>query len=131
MTKIIDAENAVMGRIASFAAKEALKGEEVVILNCEKAIISGRREDIKEKFEVRRKRVGTLQVGPKMSILTEKYFKRIVRGMLPDHRSGRGRDALKRIRCYKSVPEKFKDVKKIEMFKEKKIKFMRVHELTR
>ncbi len=131
MAKIIDAENAVLGRIASFVAKEALKGEEVVVVNCEKAIISGRREDIKEKFDVRRKRVGTLQVGPKMSILSEKYFKRIIRGMLPDHRSGRGRDALRRIRCYKGVPEKFKETKKMEMFKEKKIKFMRVYELTR
>ena len=28
--KIIDGKNAVMGRLASYAAKEALKGEEVV-----------------------------------------------------------------------------------------------------
>lgn len=131
MAKIIDAENSVVGRIASFAAKEALKGEEVVIVNCEKAIISGRKEDIKGRFDERRKRVGTLQVGPKMSILSEKYFKKIIRGMLPDHRGGRGKEALKRVMCYKGVPEKFKDAKKVEMFRERKIKFMRVQDLTR
>jgi large subunit ribosomal protein L13 len=42
--KIINAEDTILGRLASYIAKEALKGESFIILNCEKAIISGRKE---------------------------------------------------------------------------------------
>lgn len=129
--KIIDAKDAVVGRVASFAAKEALKGEEIVIINCEKAIISGNKKDIKQEVLSKRNKVGTLQVGPKVSLSTEKYFKRIVRGMLPDHRGGRGRDAFKRILCFKGVPEKYKNEKALEIFKEQKIKYMSLSEITK
>ena len=48
MTKIIDGKNAVLGRLASFAAKEALRGEEIVILNCEQIIITGNKRNNEE-----------------------------------------------------------------------------------
>ena len=42
MAKIfIDAENSVRGRVASYAAKQALGGNEIIVLNSEKALISG------------------------------------------------------------------------------------------
>lgn len=129
--KVINAEDAVVGRIASFAAKEALKGEEIVIINCEKAIISGNKKDLKQEVLNKRNKVGTLQVGPKVSLSVEKYFKRIIRGMLPDHRTGRGRDAFKRVLCFKGIPEKYKSEKTLDMFKEKKIKYMTLSELTK
>ena len=40
MTKIIDGKNAVLGRLSSYAAKEALKGEEIIILVCVSTLIS-------------------------------------------------------------------------------------------
>ena len=49
--KIIDGKNAILGRMASYVAKEALKGEEVVVVNCEEVIITGNKKDIKEKSE--------------------------------------------------------------------------------
>ena len=45
MIKIIDGKNTVLGRLASFAAKEALKGEEIVVLNCEQVIITGNKKN--------------------------------------------------------------------------------------
>ena len=51
---IIDADNSAMGRVASFAAKSALRGDEVSILNSEKAIISGRKVDTIEDYKARR-----------------------------------------------------------------------------
>ena len=39
--KIVNGENAVMGRLASYVAKEAMKGEEFAVVNCEKVIITG------------------------------------------------------------------------------------------
>ncbi len=45
--KIIDGKDAVLGRLASYAAKEALKGEEVIIVNCKEVIITGNKKDIR------------------------------------------------------------------------------------
>jgi large subunit ribosomal protein L13 len=55
--KIIDGKNATLGRLASYAAKEALKGEEIAIVNCGETIITGNKQDIKNKFLRSRARV--------------------------------------------------------------------------
>jgi large subunit ribosomal protein L13 len=114
--KIIDGKNIALGRLASYTAKELLKGEEVAIVNCEAVIITGNKKDIKEKFEAKRGRVGSGQQGPKHSRLTEKIVKRTIRGMLPDHRRGRGREAFKRVKCYIGTPKEFegKDFMKLD-----------------
>ena len=128
--KIIDGTNAVLGRLASYSAKQALLGEEIVILNCEKVIITGNRQDIRETFEAKRRRIGSGQKGPKHSRLAHLIVKRAIRGML-SHRSGRGKEAFRRIRCYEGVPEELKDAKKIVGNKEKKAKFIHVEEITK
>jgi len=131
MVKIIDGKNAVLGRLASYAAKEALKGEEVVILNCEEIIITGNKGDIEKKFEEKRGRVGSGQKGPKHSQLSEKIVKRTIRGMLPNHREGRGKIVFKKIKCYKGIPREFEGSKKIIGSKKEKSKFIRVKEISK
>ena len=49
--------------------------------------------------------------------------------MLPNHRSGRGKDAFRRIKCFIGVPKEFEDKKKIGAGKEKGNKFIRVGEI--
>lgn len=117
--KIIDGKNAVLGRLASYAAKEALKGEDIAIVNCEQIIITGNKQDIKEGLEEKRKRVGSTQKGPKVSRTSEKIVKRVIRGMLPNYRVGRGRIAFKRIRCYEGVPKDIGEQKKISAGRQK------------
>jgi large subunit ribosomal protein L13 len=129
--KIIDGKGAILGRLASYVAKEALKGEEIVILNCDDVIISGNKKMIKEGFEKRRRRVGSSQKGPKLSKSSHMMVKRAIRGMLPEHRFGRGRQAFKRIKCYKDVPKEFEESKKITGGKEKPIKFSSVKEFSK
>ena len=129
--KIIDGKNAVLGRLASYAAKQALGGEEIVILNCEDVIITGSRKNIQKEFKEKRGRVGSSQKGPKISRLSERIVKRAIRGMLPDHRKGRGRQAYKRIMCYKGVPKEFEEKKKILAGREKRDKFIRVSEISK
>lgn len=124
--KIIDGKNAILGRLASYTAKEALKGEEMVILNCEQIIITGNKKNIKENFEKKRGRVGSSQKGPKHHRTSEKIVKRVIRGMLPDHRKGRGKKAFKSIKCYVGIPKEFQDVKKIIAGKEKRSKFSQI-----
>jgi len=128
--KIIDGKNAVLGRLASYVAKEALKGEEVAILNCGEIIITGSKKNIKENFENRKKRIGSGQQGPKVSMTSEKIVKRAIRGMLSNHRKGRGKEALARIKCYAGMPEEFKDKKMIVAGKEKTSKFVQIKEIT-
>jgi len=129
--KVIDGTNAVLGRLASYAAKEALKGEEVVILNCGEIIITGNKVRTKADFEEKRSRVGHSQKGPKHHKTSEKIVKRTIRGMLPDHRKGRGKVAFNNIKCYVGVPKEFEDAKKILAGKERKSKFGRVKEFAK
>ncbi|MEX0920599.1 MAG: 50S ribosomal protein L13 [Candidatus Pacearchaeota archaeon] len=128
--KIIDGKNAVLGRLASYVAKESLKGEEIVVLNCDSVIVTGRRKDIEDKWCKRRQRVGSGQKGPKHSRLSHLIVKRAIRGMLPDHRSGRGKIAFKKIKCYSGIPKEFEDKKKIVAGKGVKSRFVQVKEIS-
>ena len=129
--KIIDGKGAVLGRLASYVAKEVLKGEETIILNCEQIIITGSKKNIEESFHEKRSRVGSSQKGPKHSKSSEKIVKRTIRGMLPEHRFGRGREAFKRIKCYVGVPKEFQESKTIKAGKEKPNKFIRIKEISK
>ena len=129
--KIIDGKNAVLGRLASYAAKEALKGEEIVVLNCEEIIITGNKKNIEDDFKARRSRFGHSQKGPKLSKSSDKMVKRAIRGMLPDHREGRGKIAFKKIKCYVGVPKEFQESKKILAGKQKKTKFSRIKDFSK
>jgi large subunit ribosomal protein L13 len=129
--KVIDGKGAVLGRIAGYAAKQSLKGEEIAIINCEEIIISGSRKNIEKEFQEKRGRVGHSQKGPKISRSNEKLVKRSIRGMLPDHRRGRGKEAFKRIKCYSGLPKQFENEKIISFSKEKKKKFLKIKEIFR
>jgi len=50
---VIDATNTILGRLATRAAKLALEGESIRVVNCEKAFIVGRQGDIIKKFSAR------------------------------------------------------------------------------
>jgi large subunit ribosomal protein L13 len=117
MTKIIiDAEGEVRGRVASFAAKQSLQGHDIVVLNCEKALISGDNVMNIQDFKLRRALNNNKpEKGPFFSKDPEKMMKRTIRGMLPDFRIGRGREAWKKIRCYMGVPEEFKKEKPLKL----------------
>jgi large subunit ribosomal protein L13 len=125
---IIDGKNVVLGRLASFAAKEALKGNEISIVNSEQIIITGNKKMIKKEFEEKRSRIGHSQKGPKHSAIIEKMVKRAVRGMLPTPKQGRGKEALERIKCYKGIPKKFEEKEIIKMDTPQKMKYSKIKE---
>lgn len=126
--KIINGKNIVLGRLASFIAKELLKGEEISVINCDDIIITGNKKDIEKNFKEKRNRFGSSQKGPKHHKNSEKIVKRTIRGMLPDHRIGRGKEAIKRVRCYVGIPKELqgKEITKFETGK--KSKFSKVKE---
>jgi large subunit ribosomal protein L13 len=126
--KVIDGKGIVLGRIASYAAKESLKGEEIAIVNCNEVIITGNKESIKKDFNIRRSRIGSSQKGPKLPKSPEKIVKRAIRGMLPEHRWGRGRIAFKKIKCYNKIPLELEKEKLITLEQKEKIKSSKIKE---
>ena len=103
---IIDAKHQIIGRVATFAAKKALLGEQVNIINCEQALITGNKSDIVAKYMQRIAR-GQPGQGPYISRRSDFLVKRLLRGMLP-YKKTRGKAALSRIRCYTGTPEEIK-----------------------
>lgn len=129
MSVVVDATSCVAGRIASYAAKQALLGHEVVIVHAEKAIVTGRLGKVAEHYILARARGGTSQKGPNLPSRPEFILKRTIRGML-SYKEGRGREAFKRIRCYVGLPKEFADVKKIEIGKTKAPYFITLEHLS-
>ena len=106
---VIDAENSIMGRVAVFAVEKAKENESVAIVNCEKAIISGSREYIIEKYR-HMMSMGTPAHGPFLKRSTEWIMKRTIRGMV-EHKKAKGETLLDRIKCYSGVPDDLKGAK--------------------
>lgn len=105
---VLDAKNQILGRLASFTAKRALSGDMVVILNAEKAVISGRRNSIVEeaKRRLETRTLGTQTHAPVHQRRPDLYLRRVVRGMLP-WKKAKGRAAFHRVHVFIGVPEEF------------------------
>ena len=131
MTIIIDANGATLGRLSTNTAKRLLGGEEIAIINSEKAIISGKKSSIKNRYKQKRK-VGTYRKGPFFPRMPDMIVKRTIRGMIP-YQTPHGREAFKRLRCYIGVPNEFEG-KKFEIIEEAKkqpIDYVTIKELSK
>jgi len=109
MKRVIDAKNAVIGRLATVVAKSALLGDEIAILNCESAVMSGTKKVIESKWRARVSR-GQPTQGPFYPRMPDRFVKRIIRGMIP-YKQPKGRVALDRVKCYLGVPPEFRSAK--------------------
>jgi large subunit ribosomal protein L13 len=110
---IIDASNMILGRLATYAAKELLLSKEVRVINCEKAVISGTRDEVFSEYLHRMER-GAIRKGPFLHRMPDRIVRRTIRGMLPWKRA-KGQEAYKRVFCYVGVPEEFKDKKPVSI----------------
>lgn len=129
--KFIEGKGVALGRLASYVAKEVLKGEEIAIFNCDQVIITGNQTTTKQEFKEKRSRFGHSQKGPKHPATSEKIVKRAIRGMLPDFRIGRGKEAFKRVKCYTTVPKEYSNEKPLVISKKQKVKYTEVKEFTK
>lgn len=105
---VIDATNQIMGRLASYAAKSALSGNTVIVLNAEKAVISGKKSNIVEEAK-RRLKTRTLanqETAPVHQRRPDLYLRRVVRGMLP-WKKAKGKAAFHRVLVFMGVPEEY------------------------
>lgn len=112
---IIDAEGQILGRMASLVAKMLLAGQRVVIVNAEKAVISGNKQSIIEEYKeyvLSKKTWKMPEKGPKKYRRPDMIVKRAIRGMLP-YKQWKGRMAYKNLRVYIGVPEEYSNRPKI------------------
>ena len=106
---IIDARNLILGRLATIAAKKSLLGEDIYIINCENAIISGSKKHVLLKYKTKANR-GSQFKGPFIPKTPDRFVKRTIRNML-SYKNPRGRAAFNRIKCYRGSPESIKNEK--------------------
>jgi len=106
---VINAKGLILGRMASVVAKRLLNGEKIIIVNAGDAVISGNKYSI-IKAAHKYLQIGHPGKGPLHPRRPGRIVKRAIRGMLP-YKSPRGREALKRLRVYVSIPENLKGMR--------------------
>jgi large subunit ribosomal protein L13 len=106
---VINAEGLILGRMASKVAKKLLNGENVIIVNAEKSVLSGKKKskvaEAKQFLEV-----GAPERGPFHYRRPDRITRKTVRGMLPI-KQPKGKTAYKRLKVFMGVPEDLKDQK--------------------
>jgi large subunit ribosomal protein L13 len=113
---LVDANKVVAGRLASLVAKQLLQGEHVVVINAEKAVVSGNRASLvlqyKERLGLRTR--SAPWKGPLHPRQPDRLLRRIIRGMVP-WKKDRGRKAMKRLRVYTGEPEGLKTKRQLDL----------------
>ena len=112
-TYVFDADGLILGRLASKVADLLLKsaragGEDrVVVVNAEKAIISGRPTSVLQEYH-KKYELNHARKGPYFPRMPDMILKRTVRGMLPYQKKSSGRRALKALRVEIGCPNNLK-----------------------
>lgn len=114
----IDGENLILGRLANQVAQMLLAGESVVIVNAEKIVISGNRNDIYKRFKHRTDLAdrGNPRRGPFFPKTSDKLVRRTIRGMLPWGKPS-GREAFRRLKVFEGVPAQYSDTEFVSLEK--------------
>uniref|UniRef100_A0A7J3QG19 Large ribosomal subunit protein uL13 n=1 Tax=Ignisphaera aggregans TaxID=334771 RepID=A0A7J3QG19_9CREN len=106
---VIDAENALLGRLASCVAKLLLMGFRVHVVNIEKALVSGDKRMVIESYKLLLN-VKTHRNPYKQSMKRPRnpiaIFKSSIKRMLPKH-NWRGKMLLKSVKAYIGMPKEF------------------------
>ncbi len=107
--EVFDADGVVFGRLASSVAKRLLTHSgTVIVLNTEKAIITGSRHIVASRYaaRIRIKDKINPEHSPYWSRRPDLLFKRMVRGMLP-FKDARGKLAYRRLRAFVGAPAQY------------------------
>lgn len=94
--------------MATYVAKRALEGRRVVIVNAERAVISGTKARVvaRAKLKLKTRTLANQAKAPTHPRRPDNYVRRVVRGMLPWKKS-RGKDAFRRVRVFIGTPSDY------------------------
>jgi large subunit ribosomal protein L13 len=105
---IVNAENLILGRMATYVVKLLKSGKKVIIVNAEKAVISGSKQRVIEGYKLLFT-VRTLKNPYKHGIRRPRspinIVKRTIRGMLPKNKLGK--EMYKSLKVYIGIPKEF------------------------
>jgi large subunit ribosomal protein L13 len=104
-TVYVDATDQVAGRLSSKVAKLILSGKRVVVVNAERALVSGNRTSVVNQWKERLELASHVNpiYGPIHPRRPDNILRRMVRGMVP-RKKPKGATAMKRLRVYVGVP---------------------------
>lgn len=111
---VVDAKGHLLGRLASYIAKELQNGQRIVVVRADEVLISGSLFRNKLKFmDFLHKRMSTNpKKGPIHNRSPARILWRTVRGMLK-HKSPKGAAALGRLKCFDGVPLSYNGRKRV------------------
>jgi large subunit ribosomal protein L13 len=99
---VINADGKVLGRMAVQVAEQLKDGNQVHVINAEKAVVTGDRENVFQDYRDKRER-GNREHGPYYPKAPDRIVKRTVNGMMPNNKNGQ--EAFKRLRTYVGNPD--------------------------
>jgi len=108
-TYVFNADGLIMGRLASVVAELLIKAaredrdDKVIIINSEKAIVSGRPRSVLNTYQAKYK-LNHPRKGPFFPRMPDMIMKRTVRGMLPYQRKNVGRRAIRNLKVEIGCP---------------------------
>ena len=108
-TYVFNADGLIMGRLASIVAELLIKAaredrdDKVIIINSEKAIVSGRPRSVLNTYQAKYK-LNHPRKGPFFPRMPDMIMKRTVRGMLPYQRKNVGRRAIRNLKVEIGCP---------------------------
>jgi large subunit ribosomal protein L13 len=110
---VVDAHEHIAGRLSSYVAKSLLNGKKVIIVNAEKALLSGSKSSIINDY-LKKLEIGSVinpRHGPFHPRRPDTIMTKMIRGMIPKSKA-KGLEALKRLRVYVGTPEQYKSFEK-------------------
>ncbi len=128
---IIDAEGAILGRLASKIAQLLKEGYEVYVINAEKAVVSGEKQRVIEGYKIwlsLRTLRNPEKSSPRRPRNPVSIVKYTVRGMLPKS-FNKGRARLSKLRVFVGVPKELEDKEVVKLATRKSRKVVTVAEI--
>ncbi|MEO3994091.1 MAG: 50S ribosomal protein L13 [Desulfurococcaceae archaeon TW002] len=128
---IIDAEGAILGRLASKIAQLLKEGYDVYVVNAEKAVVSGEKRRVIEGYKIwlsLRTLRNPEKSSPKRPRNPISIVKYTVRGMLPKS-FNKGRARLSKLKVFVGVPKELESKEMIRLVTRRSRKVVTVAEI--
>jgi large subunit ribosomal protein L13 len=106
---IIDAKDCILGRLGVEVSKLSRLNlnKEIIILNCEKIVISGSKKNILNHYLDRLHR-GSTEKGPFQTKRPDRFVRRSIRGMF-NYKGYLGKPAYSKVKTFIGVPDEYHD----------------------
>ena len=116
---VVNTTNHIAGRLASHVAKLLIQGNRVTLVNCEKIMYSGNRDNLIQEYRefLEINSIINYKHGPVHYRRPDTIIAKMIRQMLPFDRKPSGKLAFQRLRTYIGTPNDTKPLEKTQFEK--------------